>query len=133
LPELEALQAEERELWIFGALLELDAKPLQAAIDAAPESDADANDVATIRWQLRQREEAEQWLAEHAEEGERTTRRADRALIFDRLLSDIADRRAAVIRRALTDARRGRRRTRPSASARHGADRTQPAERDRNA
>lgn len=98
LPELDALQAEERELWIFGALLELDAKPLQAAIGAAPESDADADDVATIRWQLRQREEAEQWLAEHAEEGERTTRRADRALIFDRLLGDIADRRAAVIK-----------------------------------
>ena len=123
LPELQALHGEESEIWLYGALLELDASPLRAALDAAPASDADADDVAKISWQLRTREEAERWFAEHAEQGERTTRRADRARILDRALGEIAQQRAALVKRALADARRGQRRTRSSGSARHGAQR----------
>lgn len=120
LSELEALHQEERRVWVYGALLELDATALQAALDAALASDANADDIATIRRQLRVHREAEQWLADRAEEGERTTRRADRARVFDRALTQIAEQRTALVERALAAARRGRRRAQSSASPRHG-------------
>jgi hypothetical protein len=126
LPELEALGGEERQIWLYGALLQVGATALREALDAAPSPDADTHDIASIRWQLRGHEEAEQWLVEHAEEGERPTRRADRARIFERALADIAARRAILVKRALADARRGTRRTRASGSAGHGAARTRP-------
>jgi hypothetical protein len=116
LSELEALHQEERKVWVYGALLELDATAPQATLDAAPASDADADDIATIRWQLRVYREAQEWLADQAEEGERMTRRADRARVLDRALTQIAEQRAALVERALVAARRGRRRTRSAGS-----------------
>jgi hypothetical protein len=126
LSELETLHQEERRVWVYGALLELGATALQAALDAAPASDANADDIATIRWQLRVHREAEQWLADGAEEGERTTRRADRARVFDRALTQIAEQRAALVGRSLVAARRGRRRTRSASRERRGASRVRP-------
>jgi len=112
--ELEELRQAERKLWLYGALLELDASSLQAALDAAPESDADADDIANLRWQLTRREEAEQWLAEHAQPADRTTRRVDRARALGRALAEVAEQRAVLVKRTLAQARRGQRRTRSS-------------------
>ncbi len=125
LGELESLRGEEHQIWIYAALLELGVAGLRAALDAAPE-DEEGEDVAYLRMQLRRVEEAQRWVGEHALEGERATRRADRALIFGRALADLARRRAALVERTLTDARRGSRRKRSPGNEAHGARRASP-------
>ena len=110
LVELDALQSEERAAWLNGALLEVGAHELRRALEAAPDGAPETDDLADISWQLRRHENAEDWIAAHAQDGEDPSRRTDRARILERVLEDIAKRRAALIERTLKDARRGQRR-----------------------
>lgn len=131
LSELAALQEEERAVWLHAALLEVGAEELRRALEAAPDSHPEPDDLSDIRWQLRFHESAEEWIADRAKEGENPSRRADRARILERVLRDIATRREALIERTLKDARRGQRRKpplqrAPAAARRRGGRRRRP-------
>ena len=123
LAELEALLSEERATWVNAGLLEGGAAELRRALDAAPDGVPEPTDLAEIRWQVRRFEEAEDWIASHARDGEDPSRREDRARILGRVLADIADRRQALVGRTLADTRRGQRR-KPRRSTGVGARRT---------
>lgn len=110
LGELDALAHEERTAWTYGALLELDGDQLRRALEAAPDNSSKDEDVEQIREQLRFVEQAQEWIAELAKPNEDATRRADRAQILARVFTDIDERRALLLERALKDARRGQRR-----------------------
>jgi hypothetical protein len=123
LGELIALQSEEREAWVNGALLELDGDGLRRTLEVAPDDASEPTDLSDIRRQLRRYEEAEDWIAAHAQDSEDASRRADRARILGRVLEGLAERRAELIERALKDARRGQRRKPALQGARSAAAR----------
>jgi hypothetical protein len=110
LTELETLAREERAAWLNAALLEVGSEELRRALDAAPDSEPTPDDLSDMRRQLLYHENAEEWIVESADEGEDPSRRADRARILERVLHDIAERRAALVKQTLKDARRGQRR-----------------------
>jgi hypothetical protein len=122
LEELKSLHSEEGAAWLNAALVELDADDLRRALEAAPDDTPEPADLRDIRLQLRHHEEAENWVAAHAREGEDPSRRSDRARILGRVLEDIAEQRASLIERTLKDARRGQRR-KPSPRGGGGASR----------
>jgi hypothetical protein len=108
LPALVGLEAEEKEAWVYAALLELDADELRRALDAFPEEEADSDEAQRMRWQLERHEHACEWIADQAQEGEDPAKRPQRAKILERVLADLAERRAALYDRALRDVRSGR-------------------------
>lgn len=116
LDAIDELHQRELRVWLFAALLELDAAPLRRALEVAPEAGPEDSDLQLLRRQVDAAEEAAAWIVALARKDEDPSRRADRVAILEREMAGIADERKRLVEQALKDTRRNQKRKRAGQS-----------------
>ena len=109
--QLQQVQQDEQRTWVYAAAAELDLDAIEAAVEAG-DTAGGGDDVEYLKDMLSLRKRSDAWFAEHAQKGEKVTRRSHRVQIVQRVLAQIANERAQLIERSVAEARSYRRRRR---------------------
>jgi hypothetical protein len=102
LSEIQELHREEMRIYLHGAIAELEITAIAAALAAAHDIDATTEeDLEFMRTAVELRGSTDEWFVEHAQHGEKPTRRSHRAQIIEREIANIDERRHHLLGRAV--------------------------------